>query len=364
MVLNENDRQQHNVEGEDADVDDLNTTLLREQQQEPSIKEEAPLWFGLALPLAATLLCRTGMMLTDVSVLGLWNSDYLGAAGVATLFVSLTSVVVWRGLLEAMNTLCGQAYGARNYKLLGEWMSIGMTLSTVCSLVIGLSWFQAGGLLQPLTNIDDEERNRVDVFCQISLLGLLPFSFYSGLSNFLSALHIIKPLLYINLFSLVLNLGLNWIFVRGVDGWFEGLGFPGSPLATSSTRIVVFVLTFGWIVYSTSKDKQSELARSWPSSIRSIFCSSRFSTSGKTTSSSSLYAEYLAIAGPIMISVFLEEAQIQVVGLMAARLGDDEMATHNAILQIFFVSSSFLWAASGSTQGRYSCVFCSQMQQC
>lgn len=61
---------------------------------EPSMREEARQWFGLALPMAATLLCRTGMMLTDVSVLGLWNSDYLGAAGVATVFLSLTSVVV------------------------------------------------------------------------------------------------------------------------------------------------------------------------------------------------------------------------------------------------------------------------------
>jgi hypothetical protein len=40
------------------------------------LKEEAKHWFALALPLAATLLCRTGMMLTDVSVLGLWGGGW------------------------------------------------------------------------------------------------------------------------------------------------------------------------------------------------------------------------------------------------------------------------------------------------
>ena len=323
---------------------------MPQSEMVPSLKEEASHWFGLALPLAATLLCRTGMMLTDVSVLGLWDSDYLGAAGVATVFVSLTSVVVWRGLLDAMNTLCGQAYGAKNYALVGEWMSVGLRLSTICCLVIGITWLQGGTILQPLANISEEEAQRVNTFCRISLVGLLPFSYYTGLSNFLSTLHIVRPLLYINFISLLMNFALNWALVRGLEGWFEGFGFPGSPAATSATRVMVFFMTLGWIIYSASIDPRSELGKSWPSSVWSVFCGERWSKNGTTRNS--LYREYLKIAIPIIISVALEEAQFQVVGLMAARLGDDEMATHNAVLQIFFVSSSFLWATAGATQGK------------
>lgn len=316
------------------------------------MKEEAKHWFALALPLAATLLCRTGMMLTDVSVLGLWNSDYLGAAGVSSVFISLTSVIIWRGLLDALNTLCGQAYGAKNYKLVGEWLSVGLTLSLILSLIVSVSWLKAGQILQPVADIGDEESDRVSTFCRISVIGLLPFSFYCGLSNYLSTLHIIKPLLWINFISLMLNFALNWIFVRGVDGWFDGIGFPGSPAATASTRMVVFALTYLWIVYEVRKYPEGELSQSWPKSLRNLFCAEKHSKSGKSTQS--LYKEYMAIATPIIISTLLEEAQVQVVGLMAARLGDDEMATHNAILQIFFVSSSFLWATAGTTQVRMS----------
>lgn len=321
-------------------------------QRPLTLRAESREWFRLAVPLMITLLCRTGMMLTDVSVLGRWDSEYLGAAGISTVFISLTSVVVWRGLLDALNTLCAQAYGAKNYKLVGEWLGVGMTLSLIVSVVIGISWVEAGYILKPMAGIDDIEAGRVNTFCRISLIGLLPFSFYCGLSNFLSSLHIIKPLLYINLFSLISNFVLNWVFVRGIEGWFDGFGFPGSPTATSVTRLLVLFLTMGWIMRRAAYDPQSPLGRSWPKGFRALFWAKSHSESAKIAERS-LYREYLALAVPIVVSSLLEEAQIQLVGLMAARLGDDEMATHNAVLQIFFVSSSFLWATAGTTQGKH-----------
>jgi len=320
-----------------------------EEKVSSPLAEEARHWFALALPLAATLLCRTGMVFTDISVLGLWNSDYLGAAGVSGLYVSLTSVVIWRGLLETLNTLCAQAYGAGNYKLVGEWLGVGLTLSIFVSVIVGLSWMYAGEILQYLTGFDNVERGRVDEFCRISLFGLIPFILYSGLSNYLSTIHIVKPLLYINFVSLMMNLFLNLILVRGIEGWFDGLGFAGSPSATALTRTLVFIWSLFWIHMHAKLYPDSDIGKSWPKSIRSLFCA--IPSPSSVDSKRYYYSEYMVIALPIITSSLLEEAQIQVVALMAARLGDKEIATHNAIFQVFFVFSSFMWATASTTQG-------------
>jgi MATE family multidrug resistance protein len=293
-------------------------------------------WFGLCWPLAITLLSRQLAMFTDLAVLGQWNSDYLGAAGVAAVYTSLTSVVVWRGILEALNMLCSQAFGAKNPALAGEWLKVGVWVGFVASLAVGLTWGMAGTVLQPMADFGDVERDRVNLFCRVLVIGLIPFTGYVAVTNYMSSAGIVMPPLWVNLLAVFLNLGLNWLFVGGP----AGLGFPGSALATSVTRIVVFVAIVAWVVWHVNSEPEGAMAKSWP---RHWLKYPRAS-----------FREFGKQAIPIALSSLLEEAQIQVVGIMAARLGDDEMATHNAMLQIVFVLSSLMWATSSATQVRMS----------
>jgi MATE family multidrug resistance protein len=298
---------------------------------------ELKAWFKLAWPLAVTLLARTLAMLQDLSVVGHWNSDYLGAAGVATVYTSLTAVVIWRGILEALNTLCGQAFGAGNAPLAGEWLRIGIIVSTLASIVVAFSWIWAGSALKPLANYSEEEAQHVNHFCQVFILGLIPFSLYVAFSNYLSAHGVVKPMLWINLFSLVGNLGFNFLFVMGPIG----LGFVGSALATSLTRVCVAAALYIWMQYERKRKPQGLIAESWPKQWFIMPLASH-------------RLEFARQAVPIAISSLLEEAQIQVVGVLAARLGDVEMATHNAVMQVIFVLSSFMWASASATQVRMS----------
>jgi MATE family multidrug resistance protein len=62
--------------------------------------------------------------------------------------------------------------------------------------------------------------------------------------------------------------------------------------------------------------------------------------------------EFVALAVPLGVTALLEDGQLQTFSLFATALGKTEIATHNAVLEIFWFLSSFMWAISSATQIR------------
>jgi len=241
-------------------------------------------------------------MFTDLAVLGQWDSSYLGAAGVATVYTSITSVIVWRGVLEALNMLCAQAFGAKNPRLAGEWLRIGLIVGSGLSVLIGMTWAVAGTALQPLAKFDDVERDRVNHFSLMLTVGLIPFTAYVAITNYMSAAGIVMAPLWINVAGAFVNLFFNLMLVGGP----LGMGFNGSALATSLTRCLVVVAVVAWILVNVKNKPWGALAQSWPTQ----WC----------VAPKAPLSEFARQATPIALSSLLEEAQIQVVRLCFLRL--------------------------------------------
>ena len=52
------------------------------------------------------------------------------------------------GFVGALETLCGQAYGARNYRAVGIALQRALALTGLLAALVGLVWFQADVLLR------------------------------------------------------------------------------------------------------------------------------------------------------------------------------------------------------------------------
>lgn len=52
------------------------------------------------------------------------GTDYLGAAGVGNIWMIVTSNFIFNALGGTINTLCSQAFGAKNYDLVGVWFQV------------------------------------------------------------------------------------------------------------------------------------------------------------------------------------------------------------------------------------------------
>ena len=352
--------------------------------------KEFRLLLALAGPSALTTSLRTAQLLTDQSVIGHLNLHghstplFLDAASLALLWMNLTIAIMVRGFGGTINLLTSQALGSGNKPLADAWLLTGVLLSIagaaiVCGLWLltaqvtslyaanqtlgspsdgneltsGLPWrampdgrLAAGAAdahlsdLLPWNGTQHEEHVGSGALDPVALAGeyarlsigyILPTLWMEALSNWLLAHRVIKPQLLVYVLAFLLNLGLNLVLVHGVDG-FGGLGFRGSPLATTSTRVLQLI---GLVAVVRPLSKLTLPRTRLEEAIRP----SRLRTFG---------AQCL----PRMLSAALEELALQTVGALAGKLGAVETATHNAMLVTFFWLTAPLYGVGAATQQR------------
>ena len=142
-------------------------------------------WLSLIWPVALTAFCQASIGLTDIMVLGHFDGDLLSVTGLATVYCSITNVLVWQGILSAMGTLVAQAVGSKNHVLAGEWFVLGTTVAYIATGVVVILWCFAGDLFQPFADFNDFEREKLDTFARIYALGLPSMTGFRALDNWL-----------------------------------------------------------------------------------------------------------------------------------------------------------------------------------
>lgn len=265
--------------------------------------------------------------LTDTSILGhlshgnSTSTEYLGSAGLAGVWCALSGVIIWQGFCAALTTLASQAWGAKNYKLVGVWLQIGLLIVTLACIPIGITWVFSGTIMKKLVGLEDNVADLVTTYCRVALIGFLPQQWYNCLNNYLIAQKIVKPQLYAALAVVGLNVAFNYLFIFTLD-----LGFMGSPLATATSRTLTFIFTVIFVFYfGIHKKTLPDGIFQW-----------------KEVSNKVRLQRYFKQALPLALTGLLEDGQLQLVSLFAARLGVASVATHQAMFQCFWFLSSFM----------------------
>ncbi|GFP96471.1 protein transparent testa 12 [Phtheirospermum japonicum] len=146
------------------------------------------------------------------------------------------------GMASALETLCGQAYGAKQYHMLGVYMQRSwVVLFGMCLLLLPLYLF-AGPLLLLLGQ--PREVAELAGYLAFWLIPLhFAFAFIFPLQRFLQCQ--LKNAIYLwsAILGLVVHVAVSWLFVRV---W--GLGAVG---ATATLNISWWVFIFGMLIYTT-----------------------------------------------------------------------------------------------------------------
>ena len=295
----------------------------------------------LGLPTALLFALRTAQLLTDQAVVGHLRDTqtgqptalYLDAVSQALLWMNLTSQCMIRGIGGAINTLAANALGAGNRTLAGVWLQVGLLVSTAAALLVGALWLLAAPALAQLVaqgggdshdsggGGDEPSPEAVESlateYARLSAFWLLPLFWMEALNTWLTAQQLVLPQLCVYAAFFLVNLGANVVLVHGLpgDAW-GGLGFRGSPLATTGTRVLQGLTL---LLLVRARGPALPAARAWREALRP----SRLRT-------------FVAQAAPRVLSAALEELCLGAVGLLAARLGAVAMATHNSMLMAFF----------------------------
>ncbi|CAN4117666.1 unnamed protein product [Withania somnifera] len=165
----------------------------------------------------------------------------LAASNLANSWAEVTGLSFMIGLSGALETLCGQGYGAKMYRMMGMHLQASCIISFFFSVVISIIWWYSDAILI-LLGQDPDIAREAGVFLRFLIPGLIAYSFLQNILRFLQAQSIIMPLAFCSVASLVIHIGIAYAFVHWTD-----LGFKGASLA-ASISIWISLLMLGLYV--------------------------------------------------------------------------------------------------------------------
>ncbi|ETI51233.1 hypothetical protein F441_05438 [Phytophthora nicotianae CJ01A1] len=289
-----------------------------------SARRELRCLLELAVPSALSTYCFFAISITELSVVGHLGVDELAAVAYAQMCLDLSILVSMQGFNAGMNVLCSQAFGAKNYHLLGEYALLTSLLLTVACVPLAVLWWNLGDILLA-AGVTDRVATLAGVYCRLSLLWLWPRSMFQVLSCFYQAQHIVQPTAVFNVLAVALNSFLVVGFTHGRFGLPE-LGFVGCPIGTA---MALFLRLVGYIVYMNFYRKFHRRC-AWR-------CDGSFLDAD-------ILRNLLSVGLPLAGGTLFENAQLITMTLFAATIGEVQLGTHNAMMELFFFATSPLYA--------------------
>ncbi|KAI8567403.1 hypothetical protein RHMOL_Rhmol02G0119200 [Rhododendron molle] len=286
---------------------------------------ELRLLFRLAGPAVMVYLINNSMSVSTRIFSGHLGNLELAAASLGNQGIQLFAYGLMLGMGSAVETLCGQAYGAHKYEMLGVYLQRATVVLSATAIPLTVIYLLSEKILLLLG-----ESTAVASEAAIFVYGLIPQIFAYAVNfpiqKFLQSQSIVAPSMYISASTLALHLFLSWVVVYKI-----GAGLIGASLVLSLSWWIIVGAQFIYILVS------HKCQATW--------------TGFRMEAFSGLW-EFVKLSSASAVMLCLETWYMQILVLVAGLLPDPELALDalsvcmaiNGLL--FMVSVGFNAAAS------------------
>ncbi|XP_065860354.1 protein DETOXIFICATION 16-like isoform X2 [Euphorbia lathyris] len=199
--------------------------------------EEAKKQAWLAGPLIGVSILQCCLQGISVMFVGHLGQLPLSSASVASSFAAVTGFSVLLGMGSALETVCGQAFGAKEYHMLGIHTQRAILTLLVLSIPLAIIWFYTSSILTILGQ-NHEIAIGAGIFNQWMIPSLFAYGILQCQNRFLQTQSNVFPMVVTSGVTLVFHILVCWVLVFKC-----GLGSKGAALAISiSYWINVFLL--------------------------------------------------------------------------------------------------------------------------
>lgn len=153
------------------------------------------------------------------------------------------------GLASALDTLCGQSYGAKQYRLLGIHMQRAILILMTASIPISIIWINTKSILIFLGQ-DPEISTEAGNYAKLMVPSIFAYGLIQCLNRFLQTQNIVFPMMFISAVITLLHALLCWILV-----FKSGLGGRGAALANSISYWLNVTMLSLYVKFSPSCKK-------------------------------------------------------------------------------------------------------------
>ncbi|KAL6509293.1 Protein DETOXIFICATION 35 [Orobanche gracilis] len=205
--------------------------------------ETAKLW-GIGGPIAFQIICQYGINSVTTMFVGHLGDIELSAFSIAVSVIGTFSFGFMLGMGSALETLCGQAFGAGQVHMLGIYMQRSIIiLFATCILLLPIYIF-ATPVLKLLGQADDIA-NPAGVYTLMIVPQLFSLSVTFPSQKFLQAQSKVSVLAWIAFLALASQVLLCWLFINVLD-WGVGGAALAFDLTGWATAVAQFVYVAGW----------------------------------------------------------------------------------------------------------------------
>ncbi|XP_044496695.1 protein DETOXIFICATION 40-like [Mangifera indica] len=255
--------------------------------------------FRLAGPAVVVYLLNNIISMSTQIFCGHLGNLELAAASLGNTGIQVFACGLMLGMGSAVETLCGQAYGAHKYHMLGVYLQRSTILLTATGIPLMFIYIFSKQILLLLG-----ESSSIASSAAIFVYGLIPqiFAYAANfpIQKFLQAQSIVFPSAYISAAALVVHLVLSWLAIYKF-GW----GLLGASLVLSLSWWIVVVAQFVYILTS------ERCKHTW---------------TGFTLQAFSGLWDFLKLSTASAVMLCLESWYYQIIVLIAGLLQDPEIA--------------------------------------
>ncbi|GLT60380.1 hypothetical protein SLA2020_331480 [Shorea laevis] len=289
------------------------------------IFEEVKKQLWLAGPLVTVSLLWYSLQMISIMFVGHLGELPLSGASMATSFATVTGFSLLMGMASALDTLCGQSYGAKQYHMLGIHMQRAMFVLVLVSIPLAIIWANTRSILV-LLGQDQDIAKEAGIYARFMIPSLFAYSLLQSLSRFLQTQNIVYPMMLFSGITTLLHIPVCWALV-----FKSGLEIRGAALANAISYWVNVFLLVCYIKFSPSCTK------TW---------------TGFSKEALHNILNFLGLAVPSAVMVCLEMWSFEMMVLVSGLLPNPELQT--SVLSICLNTASTVWMIPFGLSGAVS----------
>ncbi|WZZ68700.1 hypothetical protein YC2023_080070 [Brassica napus] len=203
----------------------------------------------IAGPMVAVNSSMYFLQVISIMMVGHLGELFLSSTAIAVSFCSVTGFSLVFGLATALETLCGQANGAKQFEKLGEHTYTGIFALFIVSIPLSILWSYMGEILC-IIGQDPLVSQEAGKFATWLIPALFAYATLQPLVRFFQAQSLILPLIMSSISALCCHVVLCWCFV-----FKFGLGSLGAALAISVSYWLNVIVLGLYMMFSSSCGK-------------------------------------------------------------------------------------------------------------
>ncbi|CAK7355744.1 unnamed protein product [Dovyalis caffra] len=195
---------------------------------------------GIALPLLAMNLTSFSKTAITTAFLGRLGELQLAGGTLGFTFANVTGFSVLNGLCAAMEPLCGQAYGAKNFRLLHKTLLMVTFLLLLATLPISFLWLNVDKILIYFGQQEDISRVAKNYLFYL-LPDLIITCLLCPLKVYLSSQSVTIPIMFSSALGLAFHIPINILLAKAK-------GLEGVTMAIWITDLMVMILLASYVL--------------------------------------------------------------------------------------------------------------------